>query len=78
MTTGQISRSCTFGAFLGLVLALFVRWLWALQSAETPWILMGVCVVVCIVLWLAFKITQEKLLTKDYKKMVDARRRRMH
>jgi hypothetical protein len=78
MTAGQISRTCTFGAFLGLVLALLVRWVWILRGAGTPWILMIICVVVGIVLWLGYKIAQERIVAKDYNKRVAARRRRMH
>jgi hypothetical protein len=78
MTRSEIGRGLSFGLFLGLVGALVIRWIWILRGQSTPWLLMAICVVLGIVLWMVFRIAQDKVLSKDYKKMVEARRRRMH
>lgn len=80
MTFGVGARHALFGALLGLGLAgLFhsATKLLKMDQAWT-WYVKAILLLLGVVLWLSFKILQERVMTKDYEKMVSDRNRRMH
>lgn len=79
MTFGQGTRSALFGAFIGLLFAGLFHSICTLTDLVQlwTWIVKAVLILIGAVLWLGYKILQERVLLKDYEKMVAERQRRM-
>lgn len=77
MTVSEASRSCLFGAFLGFCVAWLLHSVCRMVGFNVPLLLKIALVVLGAILWPAYKTFQERVLLKDYEKMVNERRRRM-
>jgi len=77
MTVREVSRCCLFGAVLGGGAAWLIHSICRIVGFNAPLPLEIAVVVLGAILWTAYKTLQQRVLQKDYEKMVNERRRRM-
>ena len=79
MTVGTGTRHALFGALIGLGFAGVFHSICTMTDLTDSWTwyAKGAIVALGAILWLAYKLLQEKVLQKDYQKLISERDRRM-
>jgi len=78
MTASQCTSTCFRGAFVGLVAALILRSVLMVMGITPPWFGEMAVAAAAGLLCLTCRFIHERIVMKDYDKLVEARRRRMH
>jgi len=78
MTASQCRSTCLRGAFVGLVAALILRSVLMVIGIKPPWFGELAVAAGAGLLCLTCRLIHERIVMKDYDKLVEARRRRMH
>ncbi|MBM3335727.1 hypothetical protein FJY63_13800 [Candidatus Sumerlaeota bacterium] len=78
MTPAQCVRTCLLGAFIAACAGLILRTILALAGKRVPWFTEIALAAGAALLSLVCRFVHERLVLKDYDKMVEQRRRRMH
>jgi len=78
MTRNQLGRSCGFAIVFGFVVGVGSELILVLAGVGRPRFLKLICVGASVVLCLGCRLVHERLFLRDYEKLAEARRRRMH
>jgi len=78
MSLGDCGRSCVYGVALGIVAGVLVHTFYTLYAGRSgPWYLAPLLVGPLVGLFIAYRLLQEWRASREYDKLVAARRRRM-
>jgi ABC-type thiamin/hydroxymethylpyrimidine transport system permease subunit len=78
MTAGQVGRCCVFALVLGFVIGMGTELVFVLAGKTAPRFFKLTCMGISVAVLLSSRLIHERIFLRDYKKLAEARRKRMH